>query len=59
MLRQRKVTRKEGRGGKYSAVQFLDEQDQMERLPAEPAEKKNNMELVCVPSLIRTRQCSV
>ncbi len=37
------------RNGKYSAVQFLDEQAQTERLPAGTAEDKNNLEALMKP----------
>lgn len=42
--------------GKYSAVQFLDEQAQMERLPAGTAEDKNNLLAVFIFSLMKPRQ---
>lgn len=45
------------RDGKYSAVQFLDEQAQTERLPAGTVKDKNNLG-VCMSSLMKSRQCS-
>lgn len=55
MLRQERKEEGGIRNGKYSAVQFLDEQAQTERRPAGTAEDKNNLEFSLMKRRLRLK----